>query len=119
MGYGDATIDPGGCCCAPVRGRLTAASAGGFDFVTEEHKAHLQVAFSAHDSPKGPVGHIKLQFEAGTTIHVAVDCLAVDGNLASLEGDVVRRHFDVAEEAVQVIKGLLSEDHFSLTRTFQ
>ena len=79
------------------------ASAGGFDFVTGEHKAHLQVAFTAHDSPKGPTGQIKLQFEAGMTIHVAVDCLKVNGNLASLEGNVVRsNHPDVPGGRIEV-----------------
>lgn len=79
------------------------ASAGGYDYVTGEHKAHLQVAFTAHDSPDGPMGHIKLQFEAGITIHVAVDCLAVAGNLASLEGDVVRsNHPDVPGGRIEV-----------------
>ena len=80
-----------------------AASAEDFDFATGEHKGHLQVAFTAHDTTNGPIGRIKLQFEPGVRIFVEVDCLNVVGHLASVQGPVIfSNHPDVTGGRVEV-----------------
>ena len=79
------------------------ATAGNYDYATGEHKGHLQIAFTAHDGPTGVIGQIKLQFDAGRRIRVDVQCLAVDGNLASIQGTIVfTNHPEVLGGRVEV-----------------